>query len=199
MSFNLFEALAHVQEIQRRLITNKTFFGYSGVARAAGGCIALLGGIVMSLPFFPTTPAAHIIGWGSICALAFMVNYAGLLLWFVRQPVEERKLVALCPAIDAAPPLIVGGILTFALLKLDASNLLFGMWMCLFGLVNISSRYCLPKEISYLGCFYIACGAYYFFGLQDPNFLNPWPMALVFFSGEVFGGYLFHRQRTGNE
>jgi hypothetical protein len=68
---------------------------------------------------------------------------------------------------------------------------LAGIWMCLFGLANLASRHVLPRQISQVGWFYIACGTACLL-VSDISFLNPWPMGIVFFLGEWAGGIILH-------
>jgi hypothetical protein len=67
--------------------------------------------------------------------------------------------------------------------------------MCLFGLANFSSRHLLPRATGHLGLFYMLAGG---LCLLSPtvNFVDPWPMALVFGIGELAGGLILHFDQT---
>lgn len=193
-SSQVHKALRQVQEIRQRIIERQLFRGYSGVARLCGGWLALCAACVMSLPWYPHTVDAFVLGWGSVCALAFLVNLGAVLFWHFKK--TNPQLTELRPVIDAVSPLVVGGILTLALLRIGAYDLLPGTWMCLFGIVNIASRHALPQSIFHLGWCYIACGVFVFVTWPEGAFLNPWPMGLVFFIGESTGGIIFMQQCT---
>ena len=96
--------------------------------------------------------------------------------------------------LDVVPPLAVGALLTAVLLLQREFDLLFGVWMCMFGLTNLAARYVLPPQVCLVGLFYIAAGVLCFFwpgvGLQ-----NPWPMGLVFFAGEWVSGMILYVDR----
>jgi hypothetical protein len=188
---HIHDALAQVRELQQKILEKQRFKGYSGRARALAGTLALLAAILMSAPFFPKDTSPHLMGWGVVFAFGFAINYGALLHWFLFDPSAKRDFRRLRPAIDAFPPLLVGGILTLVMILNDQHQFLFGIWMCLFGLTSLASRPVLPKLIWAVGFFYIISGAIY---LLSPNksFLNPWPMGIIFFVGEWFGGIVLH-------
>jgi hypothetical protein len=189
------QALRQVKELRLRVLNAGRFTGYSGRAHAFAGSVAFLAAVVMSASWYPRTVEAHLIGWGTVFGIAVFANYAAVVYWFLFQPDVKRDIRRLVPAVDAIPSLLVGGILTAALLRSGQYDLLFGTWMCLYGLAHISSRRVLPRAISHLGTFYVACGVLCFF-LPALTFTNPWPMGLVFGVGEVTGGMIFHRNRV---
>ena len=193
------KALKQVRELRARVIESQVFQGYSAAARTAGAGAALLGTLIMSLPFFPASSLAHIWGWGLVCAFAIAANLTGVSVWYLKQPADRRELSLLRPTVDAAPPLIVGAILTFAIINQEAYPLLFGAWMCVFGLVNCSTRRVLSGAICWLGAYYIICGAVCLAAAGSLPFTSPWPMGAVFFIGELAGARIFAAQRESEE
>lgn len=191
---HIHQALAQVQELKLRVIDSQRFTGYSGYSRMTGGTLALLAALVLSRSGYPQTPTAHLVGWGFVLAVSLVVNYAAVLHWFLFDPDTGRDIRRLVPTLYVLPSLAVGGILSAALIRLGAHDALFGTWMCLFGLANLSSRQILPRTLWPLGLFYIGCGTVCLFwpGL---TFTNPWPMGLVFGIGEWVGGFIFHYHR----
>jgi len=157
--------------------------------------VALLACLIMGMDWFPATTKAHLAGWGIVFACAMLANYSAVLYWFLFQPDVQRDVRRLMPTVDALPSLVVGVILTGALAVKGQYDLLFGTWMCLYGLTNLSARNTLPRALWPLGIFYIVCGA---FCLLTPwiSHLNPWPMGLVFGVGEWAGGFIFHKNRV---
>lgn len=186
---HIHHALAQVQEMQQLLETQR-FHGFSGRARAAGGALALLGAIALGTGVLPATPRAHLLAWGAVLLLSLASNGGALLYWFLLDPVVDRNPRRLRPVLDAIPPLAVGAVLSAALILQGDPPLLFGAWMCLFGLANLTARHVLPRAIRLVGAFYLACGAACL--LLPPDFLNPWPMGLVFFVGELSAGVILH-------
>lgn len=188
------DAIRQVRELRRRVLESERFTGYSGRTRAVGGTGALAAAWIMSLPGFPPAVKTHLAGWALVVALAVVANYSALLAWFLFTPGLRRDVRRLIPTVDAFPPLIVGGLFTLVLARMGLFDLLFGVWMCCYGLANLSSRRVLPRAIWPVGIYYIACGAVFLF-LPGVSFLRPWPMGLVFFVGEWAGGFVFHFNR----
>lgn len=194
---HIHDALAQVRQLQLRVLNAQQFTGYSGRSRAFGGIIAILAAFIMSAKWYPQTTFAHLAGWGFVFLCAVLSNYSALGHWFFFHSEPERDIRKLIPTIDALPSLIVGGIFTGTLIFHKQYELLFGTWMCVFGLTNLSCRRTLPRALWPLGFFYIACGA---ICLLAPwiNITNPWPMGIVFGVGELIGGYIFHQNRISH-
>ncbi len=185
------QALAQVRELQQKILERQRFKGYSGRARALTGTLALLTAAIMNSAAFPKSVNAVLLGWGIMFLVGFFLNYGSLFHWFLFDPRVKRDFRRLKPALDAIPALFVGGILTLTLIKNGDYHYLFGTWMCLFGLANLSSRYVLPPKIWLVGLFYVACGSLFFLN-SGISFLNPWPVGIVFFVGEWAGGIVLH-------
>ena len=96
---------------------------------------------------------------------------------------EIRRLI-----IDTIP-------LTFGIVSQGAYQLLFGTWMCVFGLVNLSARRVLSRSICWLGAYYIVCGTVCLAAAGWLPFTSPWPMGAVFFLGELAGSRIFAAQQ----
>ena len=184
-------AIIQVRELQQAIIEKQRFKGYSGRARAICGTLALLTAFIMSLPSFPDKAMAHIVGWGVIFLIGLLLNFGVLIHWFLYDPKVQRNIRRLKPLMDALPPLFVGTILTLAMIAAEEHRFLFGLWMSIFGLANLSTRHVLPKKIWMVGVFYIACGVIFLLTPEIP-FTNPWPVGIVFFLGEWAGGIVLH-------
>jgi len=195
--YHVHEALRQVRELRQRILESQMFTGYSGIARALGGLAAVGAAVALSRPWFPQTERGHIAGWLVTGALAAAVNYAGLFHWFLTSREAKRDIRRLMPAIDPLPPLTVGALLTVALIGRGAADALPGMWMCMYGLTNLSSRRALPASIWVLGCYYVAAGALFLF-VAATAVVNPWPMGLVFGAGELAGRAIFAVNRFPN-
>jgi len=187
----LHDALSQVRQIQRALVDRLQFQGFSGPTRAVSGTLALFAAAVMSTHWFPHTTEAHLVGWGTVLAISLCLNAGALVYWFFTAEEVRKDPKRLSPVLDTLPPLFVGAIATVALVLHGLHDYLFGIWMCMFGLTNLTSRHVVPKAICLVGLFYVACGSLW---LLSPtvSFLNPWPMGVVFFAGEWAGGLILH-------
>ncbi len=193
---HIHDALAQVRKLQEVILEKKMFRGYSGTARILGGLSALAGAIVLAR-LVPRTPTAQLRGWGMVLGLGLLFNYGGLAFWLLSDPEARRDKTLVKPAMDAVPALAVGAFLSLAILLRGYHDLLFGTWMCCFGLSHIPYRQSLPMSNYLVGIFYILCGAVC---LLHPSvsFTNPWPMGLVFLAGECTGGSIFYRHRRND-
>jgi len=189
MANHIHDALGQVRRLQALILEKRKFTGYSGTARMLGGSVAFLGCAIMS--FFRESQVAQTIGWTLILCVALLLNYGALLLWFLQRPKSRRTLAAISPAFDAIPPLAVGAVLTFALLLRGHVELLFGTWMCLYGLAHTAYRTSLPRSNWFLGLYYLLCGSVFLLW-PHPLFMNPLPAGIVFLCGEWAGGFIFH-------
>ncbi len=195
-SGHVHDALRQVRKLKREVVETQPFRGYSGRVRTIAGTVALVASLVMSRPLYPQSNRAQLLGWGVVLVVALAVNYSALLYWFLFHPDAKRDLQRLMPTVDALPPLVVGGILSTVFIQQGRFELLFGTWMCCYGLANLSSRRVLPRAIWPVGIYYIAAGAICLF--LRPAFTNPWPLGLVFFAGEWAGGFVFHYNRVAD-
>lgn len=188
------DAIREVREIHRRVIESRGFRGYSGRARAISGTLALAAAAAMAWGAVPRTPAAHLIGWGAVCAAALLLNYGALALWLRSDPQVRRDVRHLLPTVYPLPAIAAGGVLSAVFIANGHYQYLFGTWMLFFGLANLSSRQFLPRIIWPLGLYYLACGAAALL-LPARASLDPWLMGIVFFAGEWAGGlaFFFHR------
>jgi len=180
------EALAQVRRVQNAVLEKRSFKGYSGQARIVAGTLALAGAAVMQTTF-PSDPMMHVFGWGGVCVLAMSLNYLTLFRWYLKQNPESRHPRLLKPVVDAVPAVLLGGVFSLVLIRSGQHDLLFGFWMCMYGLAHAASRQSLPTNNYKVGLYYIACGLL-FFCWSPGSFLTPWPMGLVFFVGEWVGG-----------
>jgi hypothetical protein len=197
---HIHDALDQVRQLQETILQKKLFRGYSGRARLLSGLAALLGAATLSFcSLIPATPFAHLMGWSIVLGVSVLFNYLALMYWFLFDAEVRRNPLMLKPAIDALPALGVGGVLTFPLLVTGQYNLLPGMWMCLYGLAQVSYRQSLPPAIYRVGLAYIASGALLLLlstgllfvpgiSMESLVFTNPWPMGVIFFAGEWTGG-----------
>jgi hypothetical protein len=194
MAAHIHQALEQVREIRKRVVDRQLFSGYSGNARIAGGGLSFLGALVLSSELVEQTNGAHFIGWGVVCGVAFFINLFALLRWHMREA-GEKRLTRLRPVLDILGPFVVGAVLTAVFASEGLYDHLFGMWMLVFGLMNIASRHALPRSVWNLGWYYVACGVFYLLVWDERSFLDPWPMGVVFFIGEIAGGVIFVENR----
>ncbi|MDR2981273.1 MAG: hypothetical protein LBV12_03395, partial [Puniceicoccales bacterium] len=188
MRMNANEALGVVAELRQRVLARQRFRGYSGLARAGGGTLALVGAAMVRLLIPDASDTALVVTWGVVFCLAFGLNYGAVVWWRMS---NRATTGALSPALEPLPILLVGGVVTAALIHASVLSLLPGVWMCLFGLTQFSAKYAMPQNIRLIGWYYIAVGiACLWFG--EFSWREPLIMGGVFFMGEWSGGLILH-------
>lgn len=186
---HIHDALDQVDRMKAMILNRRRFRGYSGLARMFGGAAALGVTIILNRLAVDQNPLTQLKGWMILLGSALLLNYGGLAYWYFRHRRTRNVLMELRPALEVVPALSVGAFLSLALVLREEYNLLFGVWMCLYGLAHMGYRHTLPRGIIAVGFFYqiagIAC-------LLAPtlSFLNPWPMGVVFLIGETAGGWI---------
>jgi hypothetical protein len=186
---HIHDALGQVRRLQALILERRFFEGYSGRARILSGGVALAAAAGLGCGLLPRTPAAHLAGWSVALAVALILNYGALAWWFLFDPGVRRNARLLKPAVDAVPALAVGAVLSVALVVVRQYDLLFGVWLSLYGLAQVAYRQSLPQGIYWVGLAYLACGAAALLA-RPTAFLNPWPMGVLFFLGELAGGLI---------
>lgn len=194
---NLHDALARVSEMRARILESQKFRGYSGRARALGGCGALIGGLALGLVPEGVMHEALPLAWGAIFIVAFTLNYGAVLGWWWKLTSAERAKSPLSPALENLPVFIVGGALTGHLIAYGYPGSLTGVWASVLALTHFTAKYAIPRGLRAVGWYYVAAGsamlAYPKFGWEHP--VVP---GLVFFVGEMAGGWLiFRSHHTG--
>lgn len=155
------------------------------------GSIALAASVALTLWVAPEATRVHLVVWAVVFAASLFLNLGSLAYWFWNDRMIQRDVSRLKPILDVIPPLTVGAVFTLVLLLRKDVDLLFGVWMCMFGLNNLASRYVLPGAIAAVGVFYVAAGTMCLL-LPGITFANPLAMGGVFFVGELAGGLILY-------
>lgn len=186
---HIHDALGQVDRMRDLILERRRFRGYSGTARMAGGAAALAAAFVLANVDALRIPTLQLAGWAVLLAAALLLNYGGLALWVFRRRNADHPLADLRPALEVLPALALGAALSLALVLREQYDLLFGAWMGLYGLAHMGYRHSLPAGITAVGLFYQAAGIACLL-IPGVDFMNPWPMGLVFFAGETAGGWI---------
>lgn len=194
MAHNTDTLLAQIREVRQKVWERQLFKGYSGRARALGGMLILFATTIMSSPVFPGRKGWHFDAWCLIVICVMAVNYGALLVWMFRNYGVRKSMRRLSPVVDVFPLFFAGCVISCLLIFNGLYDHLFGVWLLTYGLMNLSQRHFLPGGIWLLGLFYILCGTLFLL-VCDTSFLNPRPVGLVLFAGEMWGGAIFYASR----
>jgi protein-S-isoprenylcysteine O-methyltransferase Ste14 len=188
------QALAQVRTMHRYVVEKQRFKGYSGRARALSGVVAL--GASYCLARHPGRGSdLSMATWFVVAGLGAAINYGAVLYWYLSEPAGDKQALRLKPVIEVLPGLAAGAVLTAAFWRDGAFDYMVPVWMLLFGLANLASRHVLPREIAWVGLFYMTAGAVLLYFQPRTGLSNPWPMGIVFFCGECMGGLVIFFDR----
>ena len=185
------DALGTVRTLRRSLLRKQRFQGWSGPTRIVSGTLALVASLLLQFVWTGAGNYEATLVWGGVFASALVLNLGALLYWFWNNKAVERDVHRLRPILDVIPPLSVGALFTFVLLWNREFDPLFGVWMCMFGLTNLASRYVVPPAVALVGVFYILAGGLCLM-LPGITFQTPLAMGAVFCVGEWAGGTILY-------
>jgi hypothetical protein len=193
------QAAADLAEVRLRLATVQRFGGFSGVAAAASGVIALCAGAVQAViaPRPDTEAALHayLAIWLVTLALALGINYGAVAIWLMRNRGRHALEQSRLAAVAILPALLLGGTLTIALADGGMWTLLPGVWYGAYAVGIFASRTLVPASVlTVAGAFGVAAIALLlpFSSLA----LAWWAMPLGFGFGQVVIGLCHARERA---
>lgn len=183
------DAVAHLAEIQRRMVAAETFRGYRAATIAATAVLAVIGAIVQAVwcPDPMAQPLRYLGLWVSI-AIASIVTSTAQVLWqgwiSTSSHHQQQTRVALEQFL---PCTLLGGGVTWAVTDWDPSAmwLLPGLWSGLFGLGVLASSRQLPRPVAAVGLYYLFIAAGPFAAGPGRWACAPWWMVLSFGVGQA--------------
>jgi hypothetical protein len=189
------EALAQISEIHAQIARTEVFRGYRSFTVALSGLFAV--GAAVLQPLLVPLPAADVGGYLKLwvgAALASMAA-AGAEMWHrarqSRSPMA-RRLTWL--AIEQFLPCVAAGFVATAAIVAKAVELAWilpGLWFLLFGLGIFASFRLLPRQVFFVGVYYLACGGLCL-GAGPERALQPWTMGLSFGVGQLFAATILY-------
>ena len=143
-------ALSDLAEVRDRLANVQRFEGYSGPAAVASGLCACIAGFVQfrlaPLPRTPQLLHLYVVIWMSCLAAALALNYGTVVLWAMKNRAPGARSRLRTAALSIAPSVVLGGVLTLALIDRSAYALLPGTWFALYAIGLFASRAVIPES-----------------------------------------------------
>ncbi|MGA7285000.1 MAG: hypothetical protein WBW87_10720 [Candidatus Cybelea sp.] len=193
-------ALSDLAEVRDRLVRVQRFEGYSAAAAVASGVGALLAGYVQwqTAPMPQLPPALHryVLIWMTCLAVALLLNYGAVAIWVWRHRGPAATSGFRTAARSIAPSVLLGGLLTMALIDHSAYALLPGTWFALYSLGLFASRDVIPRSTFTVTLGFGALAALFLVSPLQTLALAWWVMPLGFGSGQIAVGALIWKERT---
>jgi hypothetical protein len=192
-------ALSDLAEVRNRLVRVQRFEGYSAAAAIASGAAALLAGAVQRLTDpLPALPAAlhrYVVIWMTCLAVALALNYGAAAVWLWRHRGPAAASGFRSAARSIAPSIVLGGLLTVALIDRSAYALLPGTWFALYSLGLFASREAIPESTLPITLGFGALAALFLVSPLQQIALAWWVMPFGFGIGQIAVGGLIWKDR----
>lgn len=193
-------ALSDLAEVRDRLVRVQRFEGYSAAAAIASGAAALAAGCVqrqmVPLPVMPAALHQYVTIWMTCLAVALALNYGAVAVWVWRHRGPGASSGFRSAARSIAPSVVLGGLLTVALIDRGAYALLPGTWFALYSLGLFASRDVIPESTLPVTLGFVALAALFLVSPLQGAALAWWVMPFGFGLGQIAVGGLIWRERT---
>ncbi|MGC1379966.1 MAG: hypothetical protein WA814_02940 [Candidatus Baltobacteraceae bacterium] len=193
-------ALSDLAEVRDRLVGVQRFEGYSAPAAVASGVGALVAGYVQlqsaSLPKTPEEFHRYVVIWMTCLAAALALNYGAVAIWAWKQRGPGATSRFRSAARSIAPSVVLGGLLTFALIDRSVYALLPGTWFALYAIGLLASRGAIPASTFPVTLGFAALAALFLVSPLQAVALAWWVMPAGFGLGQIAIGCLIWRERA---
>lgn len=196
---DLERALADIAEVRERLGHVQRFRGYSSIAAAASGLFALVAGAVQLL-IVPHVGSVHdgrlyFAVWFVCCAASVLVNYGAIAHWYVNDATARDRWQTTTVGLSMIPALVLGAMLSFALLRANLFAFLPGVWYGCYGVGLFASRTMVPRAVVPIAAAFMVAGMSLLF-VPAALALQWWVLPLGFGAGQLGIGFIIMRERT---
>jgi hypothetical protein len=190
------EALRQISDIRHQMARSEVFRGYRSVTVGCSGMLAVAAAVYQ--PVWVASPASdldrYLALWIVVAVLSLVVAGAEM-FWRARASgsglARQRTLLAVEQFL---PSLVVGGLLTLCIYRAAPQTawMLPGLWSVVYGLGVFASYRLLPRQVFWVGSYYVACGCGAVLLGDGDNALSPWLMGVSFGGGQLLGAVILY-------
>jgi hypothetical protein len=190
------EALRQIADIRDQMARGQVFRGYRSATVGFSGVLGLVAAAAQ--PQWVAAPEIELgryLGlWTGVAAISLAIAGAEV-CWRAGSAgpglVRRHTLLAVEQFL---PCVVVGGLLTLFIYRAapEAAWMLPGLWSLIFGLGILGSRVLLPRQVLWVGAYYILCGFGCLLWGRDRLALSPWLMAVSFGGGQLLGAAVLY-------
>ena len=195
---DLERALADIAEVRERLGHMQRFRGYSGLAAIASGVFAIAAGAVQLVlaPRITTPHEGHLYFalWFVCCAASVLVNYGAIAHWYVNDATARDRWQTTTVGLSMIPALVLGAILSFALLRANLFAFMPGVWYGCYGVGLVASRTMVPRAVVPIAAGFMVAGMGLLF-VPAAIALQWWVLPAGFGAGQLAIGAIIMRER----
>lgn len=186
------DALAQISEIRMRMARTEVFRGYRAAPACFSGVLALAAASVQTalIPDPAAHPSAYVGLWVGVAAISALTALLTMLVHYRRSPAPSSALekpTAWLAAEQLLPAVVVGGVLTIALLRFAPQSLwlLPALWQLLYSLALFASCRLLPRAVVGVAILYLTAGILCVVFARGEHAFSPWAMGLPFGIGQL--------------
>jgi hypothetical protein len=190
------EALRQISDIREQMVRSEVFRGYRSFTVACSGIAGLAAAALQ-----PQWVASPEIDLGSYLGLWLGVATASLAMAGAEVYSRARRAGSglarrhtLLAVEQFLPSVIVGALLTLCIYRnaQDVAWMLPGLWSLIFGLGLFASHRLLPRQVLWVGSYYVLCGCGCLLWGRGENALSPWQMGISFGGGQLLGAAILY-------
>lgn len=193
-------AISDLEEVRDRLVGVQRFEGYSGPAAVASGIGAILAGFVQwrtaPLPQTAEEFTRYVAVWMTCLVAALVLNYGAVAIWALKNRAPGAASRFRSAARSIAPSVVLGGLLTVALVDRGDYALLPGTWFAFYAVGLFASRAAIPESTIAVTLGFAALAALFLVSPLQGLALAWWVMPLGFGLGQLAIGGLILRERA---
>jgi hypothetical protein len=193
-------ALSDLAEVRDRLTRVQRFEGYSAPAAVASGAVALAAAYVqlreVPLPNGADAFQRYVLIWTACLVVALLLNYGAVAVWMLKHRGPGATSGLRSAARSIAPAIVLGGLLTVALIDRSEFVLLPGTWFAFYAAGLFASREAVPSSTLPVTLGFCALAALFLVSPLRSVALSWWVMPLGFGLGQIAIGGLIWRERT---
>jgi hypothetical protein len=195
---HLHDALCQIAEIRTAVDRSACFRGYRAAPVAASGALAAVAALIqfwtIDEPLQQLAP--YLALWIGTAGLSLALVMAEVVARYGWSIVELRRSGTCRAAGYFAPCLFAGILVTTGICEVrpDAAALLPGLWSILFSFGAFASRPVLPRQMIWIGVWYLLAGWLVLMLAQGPQSLAPWAMFVPFGIGQMAAAAVLYWQ-----
>lgn len=193
---HLEDALEQIADIRRHMVRSEVFRGCRSVTVGFSGVAGVLGAFAQA-KWIPSPEAElgnYLALWIGIATVSLLVAGAEMFwrAWRAGPGLAREQTVLLVQ--QFLPSLVVGGLLTVCVYRAapNAAWMLPGLWSMLFGLGSFAAHRLLPRQMVWVGAYFVVCGCAWLWWGQGERAFSPWMMGVSFGGGQLLSAAILY-------
>lgn len=189
------EALGQIDEIRQQMARTELFRGYRSLTVGISGVSAFTAAALQPYLVQPDNQLRDFLVLWLVVASANLLM-AGVQLWRRVRLANSRlaRQATLLAAEQFLPSIFVGAVVTLCIYRFaaDSAWMLPGLWSLIYSLGIFASYRLLPRQVAWVGLYYVITGATGLIWGGGAQALAPWQMALNFGGGQILGAAVLY-------